>query len=151
MFAVDTNILIYAHFDRYPQHAAARRFCRERLLGRESWCFSWQVVYEYLRITTHPRVHARPLTAAQAMKDLEPYLSSPGCEVLGHTPAHRSALETVLKGTPSLSGNLLFDCHYASLLLEHGVSTIYTADADFRRFPHLKVVDPTQGGPVSRR
>jgi len=33
VFAVDTNIFVYAHFDRYPQHDKARRFCEQQLLA----------------------------------------------------------------------------------------------------------------------
>jgi predicted nucleic acid-binding protein len=32
----------------------------------------------------------------------------------------------------------------AILMREHGISTIYTRDADFRRFPFLQVVDPVR-------
>ena len=43
---------------------------------------------------------------------------------------------------PDLRGNLLHDAHTAILMREHGVRTIYTLDADFRRFTFLDVVDP---------
>lgn len=143
MFAVDTNILVYAHFERYPQHTRARSFCEDELLGGNDFCLGWQVVYEYLRIVTHPKVHEKPLTAREALADLEPYLSSIHCHVLTHTPRHQEALSAVLASVPTIAGNLVHDCHYAALLTEHGVRRIYSADADFRKFPGLDVVDPT--------
>lgn len=39
-------------------------------------------------------------------------------------------------------GNLVPDAHLASILLQHGVTTLYTADADFRRFAQLEVRNP---------
>ena len=102
----------------------------------------WQVYYEYLRITTHPRVHERPLSIAEAMADLERYVASDSCHVLTHTPQRRQILTAVMEGIPNLRGNLVHDCHYAALLREHRVDTIYTADSDFRVFEFLDVVDP---------
>lgn len=144
MFAVDTNILIYAHFDRYPQHRKARAFC-ERLLSAtvDDWCLGWQVVYEYVRITTHPSIHNTPLTLEHALADLEPYLSADHGHVLTHTEQHRPVLEAVASAVPAARGNFIHDVHYAALLREHGVSRIYTADSDFQKFGFLDVVDPT--------
>ncbi len=143
MLAIDTNILVYAHFDRYPQHEKARAFVEEQLLAGNDWCLGWQIYYEYLRIVTHPRVHEKPLTLAKAMADLEPYLSSPSCQVLTHSPQHHQVLAALSQRFGTVSGNHIHDFHYAALLFEHGVKRIATADADFRRFDFLEVMDPT--------
>jgi predicted nucleic acid-binding protein len=37
------------------------------------------------------------------------------------------------------------DAHVASLLRQHGVGTLYTNDADFKRFGFLRVVNPFEG------
>jgi len=39
-------------------------------------------------------------------------------------------------------GNLVRDAHLAALLLQHEVPTLYTNDADFRRFAFLDVKNP---------
>ena len=36
----------------------------------------------------------------------------------------------------------MFDAHVAALMFEHGIGTIYTHDADFKRFHGIEVVDP---------
>ena len=36
----------------------------------------------------------------------------------------------------------MFDARTAILMREHGISTIYTRDTDFNRFPFLTVIDP---------
>lgn len=143
MFAIDTNILVYAHFERYPQHRKARQFCQERLFGADEWCLAWQVCYEYVRIATHPAVHDEPLTFAAALADLRPYLAARTCHVLAHGPGHLQTLEALVRQLPRARGNFVHDCHYAALLRDHGVRTIYTADQDFRRFDFLEVIDPT--------
>ena len=42
----------------------------------------------------------------------------------------------------AVRGNLVPDAHLAGLLRQHGVGTLYTADADFRRFDFLRVRNP---------
>jgi uncharacterized protein len=143
VFAVDTNIFIYAHFDRYPQHGRARTFCEGLLSSAQDWCIGWQVVYEYVRITTHPSIHEVPLTLEQALADLDPYLSAESRHVLAHTEQHRPVLQAVAAATPKARGNFIHDLHYAALLREHGVKRIYTADSDFAKFGFLEVIDPT--------
>jgi hypothetical protein len=39
-------------------------------------------------------------------------------------------------------GNLVPDAHIATILRQHGVKRIYTADTDFRKFGFLKVINP---------
>ena len=46
------------------------------------------------------------------------------------------------RDAPVIRGNLVFDAHTAALMNEHGIQTIYTHDADFKRFPGLEVIDP---------
>jgi len=143
MFAIDTNILIYAHFERYPQHTKAQEFCAQHLFGTQDWCMGWQVLYEYIRVTTHPRVHEKALSFGEALKDLQPYLNAINCHVLTETPQHLHLLAELQEKFPRLAGNILHDCHYATILREHGVNLLYTADSDFRQFGFLKVIDPT--------
>ncbi|MBI4863211.1 MAG: PIN domain-containing protein [Candidatus Riflebacteria bacterium] len=143
MFAVDTHLFVYAHFDLYPQHEKARAFCQGLLSSADDWCIGWQVVYEYVRITTHPSIHKIPLSIEQALSDLAPYLDTDSGHVLTHTAQHRPVLEAVASAVPTARGNFIHDVHYAALLREHGVSRIYTADSDFEKFGFLEVIDPT--------
>jgi uncharacterized protein len=39
-------------------------------------------------------------------------------------------------------GNLVHDAHIAALVVEHGVSELWTADRDFTRFPGLRIRNP---------
>jgi hypothetical protein len=102
-------------------------------------------VYEFLRVATHPRVFRRPLAAVQAWSFMQAVLSSPTVVPLVETEQHQRVCAEVLAELPDLAGNLVFDAHIAILMREHGIGTIYTRDADFHRFPFLKVVDPIRG------
>ncbi len=142
MFVVDTNVLVYAADRDAPGHER----CRERLLAwraqPEPWYLTWSVVYEFLRVTTHPRVFATPWSAAQSWSFIEAVLAAPSLALLAESERHASVLTGLIDDVPGLTGNLLHDAHTAALMLEHGVRTIYTRDTDFTRFAGIEVRDP---------
>ena len=142
MFAVDTNVLIYAAERSFPEH----RRCLEQLeawrLSAGSWFTSWSVLYEFLRVTTHPRVFRRPWPIGDAWGFVAALLASPGLAVLAPTERHAEVAAAVIAEVPTLRGNLVHDAHLAVLMREHGVRRVYTRDTDFHRFPFLEVVDP---------
>lgn len=140
--ALDTNILIYAHFPKYPEHEKARSFLEQLLKNPDPFYLGWQVCYEYIRLVTHPRVLKSPLTASQAGEDLHPYLTDPRGHLLVETENHYSVLRQIIRSIPSAKGNFIHDCHYAALLKEHGIQKIATADADFLKFGFLEVINP---------
>jgi uncharacterized protein len=60
----------------------------------------------------------------------------------GISESHAAVAAQVFEQIPHISGNLLHDTHTAILMLEHGVSRIYTRDTDFHHFPFLEPLDP---------
>lgn len=142
MVLVDTNVLIYAADADSPFHAACRGWLEERRHQAEVWYCSWAVVYEFLRVSTHPRVLRRPWTSGEAWSFVAALLASPGLTMLVPTPRHAEVAGSVLRELPHLSGNILHDAHTAILMREHGVRRVCTRDTDFHRFPFLEVLDP---------
>lgn len=144
MFVVDTNVLLYAADRDSPDHAP----CQARLDGwrRQSspWHLTWGIVYEFLRVATHPNVFRKPFSLAQTWSFVEAILASPSLTVLTATNRHQNVAGEVFSEIPDLRGNLVFDAHTAILMREHGIKTIYTRDSDFNRFPFIDVVDPLQ-------
>lgn len=140
--AIDTNILIYAHIADYKEHAATRRWLAEFLEHCDSFYLTWQVVYEYVRIVTHPVLHRNPLSAHEALSDLVPYLEHPKMRLLTESKEHAVTASELFKKIPASKGNFIHDCHYAAVLKEHAVKTIVTADNDFLKFKFLDVVNP---------
>lgn len=144
MFVVDTNILVYAANLDSPFHASSRSFvdgCRRRM---GAWYLTWGICYEFLRVTTRPRVLRYPWTGPQAWEFLDAILASPGVGFLVPGERHRQVLAEVMRELPHLAGNILYDAKTAVLMREHGIRSIYTRDTDFHRFPFLEPVDPTR-------
>jgi len=145
MFVVDTNILLYAADADSLEHAKSRE-CLEAWRRQSSpWHLTWSIMYEFLRVATHPNVFRKPFALADAWSFIEATLASPSVTPLLPTEQHQAVAAEVYHEIPDIRGNLIFGAHTAILMREHGITTIYTRDTDFNRFPFLDVVDPVHG------
>jgi uncharacterized protein len=142
VFVVDTNILIYAADEDAPAHGVCRELLEQWRCQQSVWYVTWGVLYEFLRVSTHPRVLRAPWTASKAWSFVDAMLGSPALSILVETDRHAAVAEQVLGEVPQLGGNLMHDAHTAILMREHGIRCIYTRDTDFHRFPFLEVLDP---------
>ena len=103
---------------------------------------TWNICYEFLRVSTHPVVFDAPWSVGRAREFLDELLSEPSFGLLVATDRHQALLADTLATVRDLRGNVLHDVHTAVLMREHGISRICTRDADFRRFPFLTIIDP---------
>jgi toxin-antitoxin system PIN domain toxin len=142
MLVVDTNVLVYASDQDSPFHGACRDWLENRRARADAWYTTWPILYEFLRITTHPRVMRRPWNITEAWQFVTALIASPGLDLLVPTPRHVEVAGQVITEVPHLAGNLLHDAHTAILMREHGIRQICTRDTDFHRFSFLEVIDP---------
>jgi predicted nucleic acid-binding protein len=56
VIVVDTNVLVYAADSVSLFHAASRDWLEVRRRRPDAWYMTWSILYEFLRVTTHPRV-----------------------------------------------------------------------------------------------
>lgn len=138
---VDANILLYATDSDAPHHRAAAKWLTSALNGDQRVGLPWQSLGAFLRISTHPRISARPLTAAAAQEYVDAWLS---VEAAWIPPATEStaAVYARLARRHQVTGNLVPDLQLAALAVENGVPVI-SADSDFARFPEVRWLDPT--------
>lgn len=144
MLAVDTNVLVYAADIDSPFHGPCRDWLERQRARPDAWYSTWPIFYEFLRVTTHPRVMRQPWTLPAAWEFVLALLASPGLSVLLPTQRHVDVAGQVIAEFPHLSGNLLHDAHTVILLREHGIGQICTRDTDFNQFSFLKVIDPVR-------
>jgi toxin-antitoxin system PIN domain toxin len=142
VFVVDTNILVYAADEDSPFHARCFEALEEWRNQASAWYSTWGIVYEFLRVTTHPRIFRTPWSASRAWNFIEAVLASPSLGILIPTERHPEVVAEVMKEVPHLSGNLMYGLQTAVLMREHGIKRIYTRDMDFHRFHFLEPVDP---------
>lgn len=142
MHVVDANVLVYAANADCDEHEVCHALLDDWRAGPLPWYLTWPIVYEFLRVVTHPRVLSTPWTLVRGWELIEGLAASPGLSFLQATSRHREVARATFSAYPDLRGNLVHDAHTAVLMREHGVRTIYTRDTDFHRFPFLEVIDP---------
>ena len=98
MILVDANLLIYAVDRDSPHHVPARRWLENTLSGSESVGIPWIAALAFVRITTHPGIMRKPLTAESAIRYIDGWLRQPFVKLIGpgeqHWPILRSLLTT---------------------------------------------------------
>ncbi len=140
-YSVDANVLLYASDTSSPKHPEAIRFLKQRASDPDLFCIAWSTLIAFLRIATHPRIFARPLSPDDALGNVESLLSLPHVRMLSEGEGFLEIYREVTARFP-VRGNLVPDAHLAALLRQHGVHRLYTVDRDFRKFDFLEVADP---------
>ena len=141
MIAVDTNVLVYAHREELPWHAAAAERLISLAESRQTWAIPWPCVHEFFAKVTHPRIFVRPTSAAEALAFIAEISRSPSVQFLAETDGYWSLLERIVTSS-RVAGAMIHDARIAALCLLHGVSELWSADRDFGRFSDLKVRNP---------
>jgi hypothetical protein len=141
MIAVDSNILVYAHREDSPWHAAAFDSVRGLAEGRAPWAIPWPCLHEFLAVSTHPRIYAPPTPLTLAVDQLDAWLESPSLVLLAEDDGYWPRLRALVLGGLAL-GPKVHDARIAAICLQHGVGELWTIDRDFSRFPELKVRNP---------
>ena len=140
-YTIDANVLLYASDESSPVHARARAFVQHLADGPEIAYLFWPTVMAYLRIATHPAVFARPLTAVEAIGNVEQLLVRPHVRTTGEQERYWDRFREVADDAMP-TGNLVPYAHVVALMLENDVRTIWTRDRDYRRFARIEVRDP---------
>ena len=143
---VDTNVLLYAANADAPEHAVARSFVLGMGRTADPWYLTSGILYEFLRVATHPKVFPVPLPWQDAIRFLTPLLEATNVHLLQAGDRHWPLLGTVLAELTYPSGNLFFDIRTVVLMREHGVRRIYTTDTDFLQFSDIEVSNPLRSG-----
>ena len=143
MFAVDTNVLVYAHRADSDFHERADRVLAGLAEGRTSWAIPWPCLYEFYAIVTHPKIYRPPTPPKDALLQIEYWLESPSLILLHEGDGFFDTLKPLLAGA-KVVGGAVHDARIAALCMRHGVRTLLSADRDFSRFPALAVANPLQ-------
>lgn len=140
---VDANILLYAVDRSSPFNERASQWLVDALNGTRRIGLPWQSLGAFLRIATHPRVTADPLTPVQAWGFVQAWLDAEPTWIPPTTERTAAILGELVREVPA-SGNLIPDAQLAAIAIEHGLA-IVTTDTDFARFPTVRTHDPITG------
>ena len=140
-FAVVVNPLVHAVNADSPHQPRAEAFLQWAVGSGRMVHLYWPVLAGFLRISTHPGIHERPLPLPVALEVVDRLVARPTVRTSGGSvglwPQLREAVGEVGSG-----GNAVSDAFIVSLMHDTGVTTIWTQDRDFRRFDGITVKDP---------
>lgn len=140
MILTDANLLLYAYNRDAAEHDAARQWLEGQLSATDLFCFSWQTLTAFLRISTNTRAFAQPFAIAEATEVVNEWLGRPQSVILTPGERHWEVFNNLLT-IGQATGTLVMDAHLAALAIEHGC-TLATTDRDFSRFPGLQTTNP---------
>lgn len=137
---LDANLLLYARNAGDPHHDGAKDLVERVLNGPVRVGMPWQSLTAFLRIGTHPRVFATPMSPAEAVQQVREWLGAPAAWIPTAGPRHADVFLAMVADL-RLSGPVVSDAHLAALAVEHGTE-LWSTDSDFARFPGLAWSDP---------
>jgi toxin-antitoxin system PIN domain toxin len=142
---LDANLLLYAVDERSSHNAAAAGWLQEVLNGDRRVAIPWHTIGAFLRISTHPRVTANPLSAHEAWMYVQSWLDTDTVWIPPATERTAAVLRRLV-ARHEVTGNLVPDAQLAALAIEHGL-VLMSTDTDFARFDELKWQNPLSAAP----
>jgi predicted nucleic acid-binding protein len=142
MFALDTNILVYAHNLASPFHQKAKRFVEQIIseedeAGNPVICIPLQICAEFINVCTRQTI-GKPLSIPDAVKVIQQYSTFLEISILYPKPTQLNIFLTLLQSTTTRKKT--FDVYLAATLKDHNVESLYTANVDdFKKYDFLKV------------
>jgi toxin-antitoxin system PIN domain toxin len=137
---LDVNVVLPAHREDHPDHAIARAWLDNLLLGGEQFGVPWMVWWTFLRLSSHPRVFPVPTPLEESFEFIEAVRAHPGHIPVEAGAYHLDCLRGVCRGG-EVTADLMPDAVLAALAVEHG-GEVVSFDRDFARFPDLLWIRP---------
>ena len=142
MKSLDTNILIYASNTAAPEHAKALLLVNEMLARPTEWIVADQVLWEFYKALRHPKILAKPRTAAQAAAQIRFLREQSGVAFCAYEISHFPDVLTRLE-MPRFPYQRTHDTVMAVTLHYHGVKIFYTRNGkDFAGAGFDEVINP---------
>lgn len=143
MIAIDTNLLVYAHRSRTPEHARARQAI-ERAAGHDvGWGIAGASVTEFWAIATHPASEGRPSSPKKASAFVRALVDA-GATIWLPGPGFANRLLQMAEDL-AVIGPRVFDLQIGLAAFEGGATELWTQDARFVKIPGLRIHDPLKG------
>ncbi|MBF0352323.1 MAG: type II toxin-antitoxin system VapC family toxin [SAR324 cluster bacterium] len=146
LFALDTNLLVYAHNADSVFHTKASAFVEQVMNERDaegklSIRIPVQVFMEFIHVMTWAQLE-KPISLSSAIRIVQDYLDSGVSLIHQQHTQLQTTLELLQK---TQSRKRLFDVALAATLKNNHVVGLYTVNTkDFEIFDFLKVINPLE-------
>jgi toxin-antitoxin system PIN domain toxin len=149
VIAIDTQILVYAHRRECPWHEPASRRVSELAGSQVAWAIPMHCLVEFYAAVTRPGMYRPPSTPAEALAQIDDWLSAPRARVLHENFQTWFVLRDLLDAA-RIAGPRAYDARIAAVCIQHGVTELWTADRDYLAYPALRVRNPLIDIPPTR-
>jgi len=137
----DTNVLVTASNTASTDQPRAQALVEHLSAGPSLVILLWPTLMGYLRIATHAGIFDAPLSPDESRDNVTALIERPHVRTAGEGDRFWPLYERVAaEGRPR--ANLVPDAHLVALMHEHGITTIWTADRDFRKFDGITARNP---------
>src|SRR5215204_1799407 len=133
MLLADVNVFIYAHRRDAADHARFRDWLAAQLASSSNFGFSELILSSVVRIITNSGIYANPTSLGNALRFVDQVRTLPHAVRVEAGSRHWLIFSDLCQRLAA-QGNLVSDCYYAALAIEHGCDWI-SADKHFARFP----------------
>jgi len=144
IFALDTNLLVYAHNTASEFNEKAVTFLEKVMNERDdagnlSVCMPAQVLMEFVHVVTWQRLE-NPLSLSEAIRVVEDYVET-GVTIIYQRETQLQTFLALLSA--ATTRKKVFDVALAATLKDNGITGLYTVNvADFEEFAFLEVINP---------
>ncbi|MEL7304959.1 MAG: TA system VapC family ribonuclease toxin [Myxococcota bacterium] len=135
--ALDTNVLLPLLVSSASEHQRSKAWLEQH---EDRLVTTHTNIAEFLRVASHPRVFAAPLSLNAAVGLIARFVDDFEVELLHESDRWWRALVEVKL---PLHGNDVFDARIALCLRHHGVDAICSFDSGFARFDFLTLIVPS--------
>jgi len=144
MFAIDTNILVYAHNKDSEFNEKATVFLKKVMNDRDEEgnlpvCIPTQALMEFINVITRQNLKS-PLSLKEAINTVQDYLDF-DIQIINQL---ETQIQTFIELLSSVSTRkIVFDVALAATLKDNDIEGLYTLNVnDFKDFEFLEVVNP---------
>lgn len=148
MFAIDTNILVYAHNKDSKFNEKATVFLEKVMNDRDEEgnlpvCIPTQALMEFINVITRQNLKS-PLSLKEAINTVQDYLDF-DIQIISQ---HETQIKTFIELLSSVSTRKkMFDVALAATLKDNDIEGLYTLNVnDFIDFKFLEVANPFEDG-----
>jgi len=144
VFAIDTNLLVYAHNEASDFNESATAFIEDVMNERDNYGnivvgIPAQVMMEFVNVITRQNLE-KPLSFSEAIQVVQDYLDT-GITIINHRETQTQTFVELLRSITTRKK--VFDVALAATLKDNGISGLYAANvSDFEEFGFLQVVNP---------
>ena len=141
MICVDVNILVHAANRASDHHGLVRDWLGHVRASPEPLVIPDVIATGFIRVVTSPRIMPSPLHPTQAFALIDWLLDHPSTMSISGDQRTRSAFRHLVQSL-ALRGNDVPDAWIAATSITTN-AVLATFDRGFRRFPGLRVLEPT--------